>query len=169
MKTSSAPALISNSERGRGQHMGSVAKSCDRIWTSLIGAAFCGLPWALSAALAIAPRTAAAQDASGSSESKLPEIHVIATSPVAPPPRTAPARVSAGAAPPDTLVGADRAGGGTGVVAMTWISGSFVSVELEASCAAAVPGAIARAAGSAQSDARKTKIQRRCRPARVPI
>src|SRR6516162_11361870 len=45
---------------------------------------------ALSTALAIAPGTVAAQDASSSSAAKLPEIHVIATSPVAPPPRRAP-------------------------------------------------------------------------------
>jgi iron complex outermembrane recepter protein len=50
--------------------------------------------------LAIAPRTAAAQDASSSSATKLPEIHVIATTPIAPPARrSAPARVSGGAAP----------------------------------------------------------------------
>jgi iron complex outermembrane recepter protein len=59
------------------------------------------LLWALAAVLA--PRTVAAQDASSSSgnssATKLPEIHVIATTPVAPPPRTAPARVSTGAAP----------------------------------------------------------------------
>src|SRR5262249_47833762 len=35
----------------------------------------------------------------------------------------------AGAAPPDTLAGALRGGGATGVVAMTWISGSFVELE----------------------------------------
>jgi iron complex outermembrane receptor protein len=54
---------------------------------------------ALSTALAIAPGTVVAQDASSSSATKLPEIHVIATTPVAPPPRRAPARVSGGAAP----------------------------------------------------------------------
>jgi iron complex outermembrane recepter protein len=83
--------------------MGGVAGTADRISTSVVRAALRGLPWALSAALAIAPRTAATQDASSSSGSssaaKLPEIHVIATTPVAPPPRTAPARVSGGAAP----------------------------------------------------------------------
>jgi iron complex outermembrane recepter protein len=54
----------------------------------------CGTLWALAAVLAIAPRTVAAQDASSSSGSssatKLPEIHVIATTPVAPPARPAP-------------------------------------------------------------------------------
>ena len=54
--------------------------------------------------LAIAQRTVAAQEVSNSSgtssATKLPEIHVIATTPVAPPTRTAPAvRVSAPAAP----------------------------------------------------------------------
>jgi len=48
--------------------------------------------------------------------------------------------------------GALRTGGATGVVAMTWISGSLVALELEASCAATVLGAIARAIESAQSD-----------------
>ena len=54
---------------------------------------------ALSTALAIAPGAVAAQDVSSSSGTKLPEIHVIATTPVAPPPRRVPARVSGGAAP----------------------------------------------------------------------
>jgi hypothetical protein len=57
------------------------------------------------------------------------------------------AALGAGAPPRDTLAGALRGGGAIGVVAMTWISGSFVAVELpaelEASCAAAVPGVIA--------------------------
>src|SRR5215469_17036766 len=64
----------------------------------------------------------------------------------------------AGAAPPDTLAGALRGGGATRVVAMTWISGSFVvleiPLELEAACGATVPGAIASAVESAQSDPR---------------
>src|SRR5262249_15358518 len=55
--------------------------------------------WALSTALAIAPGIVAAQDASSSSAAKLPEIHVIATTPGAPPSRGPPARVSGGAAP----------------------------------------------------------------------
>ena len=64
---------------------------------------FRGSLWALAAVLAIAPRTVAAQEASsssgGSSPTKLREIHVIATTPVAPPARTAPAaRVSRSAA-----------------------------------------------------------------------
>jgi iron complex outermembrane recepter protein len=56
---------------------------------------FHGALWALCVVLAIAPGTVAAQDASSSSGSssttKLPEIHVIATTPVAPPARPAPA------------------------------------------------------------------------------
>jgi iron complex outermembrane recepter protein len=83
--------------------MGSVAGTAQRTRMSVIRAALHGSPWALAAVLAIAPRTVAAQDASSSSGSssstKLPEIHVIATTPVAPPPRRAPARVSGGAAP----------------------------------------------------------------------
>jgi len=72
--------------------------------------------------------------------------------------------VRAGAAPPDTLAGrAVLVGGATGVVAITWISGSFVELELEASCAATVSGAIARTVESAQSDPRNTKTRRRCR------
>jgi iron complex outermembrane recepter protein len=74
--------------------MGSVAGTADRTRTSVIPAALRGLLWALSAVLAIAPGTVAAQDASsssgGSSATKLPEIHVISTTPVAPPPRRAP-------------------------------------------------------------------------------
>ena len=76
--------------------MGSVAASGTR--TSVIRAALGGSLWA-SVLLAIAPGTVAAQDASSSSSSggsnatKLPEIHVIATTPVAPPARPAP-RVS---------------------------------------------------------------------------
>jgi hypothetical protein len=73
----------------------------------------------------------------------------------------------AGAAPPDTLAGALRGGGATGVVAMTWISGSFVALELEASWAATVPGAIASAVESAQSDLRSrapTRNLSNCRP-----
>jgi hypothetical protein len=73
----------------------------------------------------------------------------------------------AGAAPPDTLAGALRGGGATGVVAMTWISGSFVALELEASWAATVPGAIASAVENAQSDLRsraRTRNLSNCRP-----
>ena len=54
--------------------------------------------------------------------------------------------------------GAPRAGGATGVVAMTRISGSLVALELplklEASCAATVLGAIASTTQSAQSNPR---------------
>jgi hypothetical protein len=83
--------------------MGSVAGFADRTRTSVIRATLRGLFWALSMVLTIAPRSVAAQEASsssgGSSPTKLPEIHVIATTPVAPPARTAPAaRVSAPAA-----------------------------------------------------------------------
>src|SRR6516165_1451554 len=63
--------------------------------------------------------------------------------------RVAGARV---AGPVALTTGALRGGGATGEVAMTWISGSFVAIELEASCAATVLGAIARAIESAQSD-----------------
>ena len=60
-------------------------------FASVIRAPLCGSLCALSTALTIAPGTTAAQDASSSSGSssttKLPEIHVIATTPVAPPSR----------------------------------------------------------------------------------
>src|SRR6266566_9802198 len=60
----------------------------------VIRARFRGLLWALWVVLAIAPRTVAAQEASSSSGSssatRLPEIRVIATTPVAPPARPAP-------------------------------------------------------------------------------
>jgi hypothetical protein len=61
------------------------------------------------------------------------------------------------------LAGALRAGGATGVVAITWISGSFVELELplelEASCAAPVSGAtVARPIESAQSDPRSEPV-----------
>lgn len=64
--------------------------------------------------------------------------------------------------------GALRAGGATGVVAMTWISGSFVVLErpLElkaASCAATVPNGLASTAASVQSDPRKYQSAPRCR------
>ena len=63
---------------------------------------------------------------------------------------------AATARPEGLATGAGRAGGATGVVAMTWILGSFVAFELplklEASCAATVLGAIASTAASAQSD-----------------
>ena len=66
----------------------------------------CGTLWALAAVLAIAPRTVAAQDASSSSGSssttKLPEIRVIATTPVAPPARYA--ACSCAARPPPGLL-----------------------------------------------------------------
>src|SRR5262249_19485123 len=68
----------------------------------------------------------------------------------------------AGAAP-----GTLRGGGATGVVAMTWISGSFVPLELETSWAATAPGAIASAVESAQSDLRsriRTRNLSNCRP-----
>ena len=64
------------------------------------------------------------------------------------------AAVGAGAAPRDTLAGALRGGAATGVVAMTWISGSFVALELEASCAEAVFDAIASVADNAKGNAR---------------
>jgi hypothetical protein len=70
------------------------------------------------------------------------------------------------AGPVGLATGAGRAGGATGVVAMTWISGSFVALELplelEASCAATVLGAIASTAASAQS-VPHTKMRPRCR------
>ena len=59
-----------------------------------------GVPLALSAMVAIAPGTVAAQDASSSTATKLPEIHVIATTPVAPPPRRAPVARATGPATP---------------------------------------------------------------------
>jgi len=71
----------------------------DRMRASVIRVPLHGSLCALSVALAIAPTTVVAQDASSSSAAKLPEIRVIATTPVAPPPRRAPARVSGGAAP----------------------------------------------------------------------
>src|ERR1051325_2177677 len=76
----------------------------NRATKPLITGSLRGSLCALSIGLAtVAPETVAAQDASSSSgrssPTKLPEIHVIATTPVAPPPRRAPARVSAGAAP----------------------------------------------------------------------
>src|SRR5262249_10208803 len=63
----------------------------------------------------------------------------------------------AGAAPPDTLAGTLRGGGATGVVAMTWISGSFAALELEASCAATLVNPIASTPPSAQRDPHNTK------------
>ena len=63
--------------------------------------------------------------------------------------------LTAGVVVPVRTAGALRAGGATGVVAMTRTSGSFVVLELslglEDSCAAAVPGAIAGIAQTAQS------------------
>jgi iron complex outermembrane recepter protein len=73
--------------------MGNVAGLAGRTKTSVREAALRGLLRALPVMLAIAPRTVAAQDASsssgGSSAVTLPEIHVIATTPV---PQTAPPR-----------------------------------------------------------------------------
>jgi iron complex outermembrane recepter protein len=71
----------------------------DRATKPLITGSLRGSLCALSIGLAtVAPETGAAQDASSSSGSssstKLPEIHVIATTPVAPPARRAPARPS---------------------------------------------------------------------------
>src|SRR6516225_6971716 len=65
--------------------------------------------------------------------------------------RVAGARV---AGPVALTTGALRGGGATGVVAVTWISGSFVALEIESSWAATVPGAIARAIESAHSNRR---------------
>jgi hypothetical protein len=67
---------------------------------------------------------------------------------------------------PVRAAGALRAGGATGVVAMTRTSGSFVVLELslglEDSCAAAVPGAIAGIAQTAQSSPQHAgRIERR--------
>jgi hypothetical protein len=51
--------------------------------------------------------------------------------------------------------GALRTGGATGVVAMTWISGSFeLPLALEASCAATVLNLIASTTQNAQSNRR---------------
>jgi iron complex outermembrane recepter protein len=82
--------------------MGGVANTAGRTRTPVIRASLRGLPWASFVALAITPGPASAQDASSSRATKLPEIHVIATTPVAPPARSAPARVSRGAAPAPT-------------------------------------------------------------------
>ena len=79
--------------------MGKRSGFADRMRASVIRVPLHGSLCALSVALAIAPTTVVAQDASSSSAAKLPEIRVIATTPVAPPPRRAPARVSGGAAP----------------------------------------------------------------------
>jgi iron complex outermembrane recepter protein len=96
-------------------------------WTSVFRASL----WALSAAMAIAPRTAGAQDASSSSATKLPEIHVIATTPIAPPARrSAPARVSGGAAP------APRAGAPAAPAATP------AAAPAEAAPAKPIPGAV---------------------------
>src|SRR6516225_7380649 len=66
-----------------------------RARKSVIWPASCGLLWAACATPAMVPGTVAAQEASSSSESssttKLPEVRVIATTPVAPPARRAPA------------------------------------------------------------------------------
>src|SRR5690242_12415050 len=80
----------------------------------------------------------------------------------------------AGAAPPATLAGALRGGGATGVVAMTWISGSFVALELEASWAATVLGATASTAASAQGNPRSADqmtdvLVRSVVPAKLPM
>jgi hypothetical protein len=77
------------------------------------------------------------------------------------------------AGPVALTTGALRGGGATGVVAMTWISGSFVALELEASCATTVLGAIARAIENAQSDpssgTRMTEaLIRSAKPERLP-
>ena len=74
--------------------------------------------------------------------------------------------LSTGAVVPVRAAGALRAGGATGVVAMTRTSGSFVVLELslglEDSCAAAVPGAIAGIAQTAQSSPQHAgRIERR--------
>src|SRR6516162_5359954 len=90
--------------------MGSVAGTADQTRMSVIRAALRRLPWALAAVLAIAPRTVAAQDASSSSNAtKLPEIHVIATTPVAPPTRTAPTARPSGRAVAGRAVAAPAA------------------------------------------------------------
>src|SRR5271166_5779353 len=70
---------------------------------SAIGAVFHGL-WAAPIALVMAPGVLAAQESSNSggnaNATTLPEIRVIATTPVAPPRVTAPAPTPAGAASP---------------------------------------------------------------------
>jgi iron complex outermembrane recepter protein len=82
--------------------MGKLSGFADRARASVIRRSFRGSLCALSTALAIGPGDVAAQDASSSSGSssttKLPEIHVIATTPVAPPTRTAPAARPSGRA-----------------------------------------------------------------------
>ena len=85
--------------------------------------------------------------------------------------RVAGARV---AGPVALTTGALRGGGATGEVAMTWISGSFVALELEASWAATVPGAIARAIESAHSDRRSDgqmteALARSAKPKSLPM
>src|SRR5215469_7982173 len=86
--------------------MGKLLGFADRTRASVIRVPLHGSLCALSTALAIAPGTVAAQDASSSSATKLPEIHVIANSPVAPPPRRAPVVRAAG---PATRAPATRA------------------------------------------------------------
>src|SRR6516162_6718199 len=77
------------------------------------------------------------------------------------------------AGPVALTTGALRGGGATGVVAMTWISGSFVALELEASWAATVLGAIASTAASAQGNpqtARMTDVfARSAKPAKLDM
>src|SRR6516165_5996852 len=88
--------------------------------------------WALSTALAIAPGTVAAQDASSSSAAKLPEIHVIATTPVAPPPRRAPVVRATG---PATRAPATRA-------PATRAPAAPAPAPAEATTAKPIPGAV---------------------------
>jgi hypothetical protein len=68
-----------------------------------------GSRWALVAVLAIAPGTVGAQESSSTSATKIPEIHVIATTPVAPPARPAPARPAPAARPSGRAVAAPAA------------------------------------------------------------
>src|SRR6516162_10328751 len=77
------------------------------------------------------------------------------------------------AGPVALATGALRGGGATGVVAMTWISGSFAvepSLSLEASCAATIPGAIAAAKVTPVKSLRKAVHDpESCKPPSKPL
>ena len=79
--------------------MTSVTGFDGRVKTSAIGAVFHGL-WAAPIALVMATGIVAAQETPNPSATTLPEVHVIATTPVAPPRIASPAPAPSGAASP---------------------------------------------------------------------
>jgi iron complex outermembrane receptor protein len=145
--------------------MGGLVKSDGGVGASASGAAIRAPFWLAAFALLMAPGLAAAQQAPGATENAnatvLPEIHVIATSPIAPPSRPKPAPAAAAAA---TIPAATEAAAQPGVVDADKIPSNVQTISASDLSSTTTPGildAMERALpGVALSDQTGNEFQR---------